>query len=456
MNTRPGRSRRPRWPWLAALREPATWRPHQVAFLVTGSMGLAQVLRVTPLIDPLGGPLPDAWGLAYPAGYLLLAPLFTLWDAIALLPMSRITGFLAGLGLAFLVWRVRVRLRARVRVWRAATEEAMAVAVALAALVGFLLPGIAWRERPMVRLAGLAAEELALEPHSHTSASHDVDRWPVTGFDLPASLAWHARAGVDVLFVTDHNSTAAWAAWSPVADSVAPGGIVACPGVEISAASAHLVVLGESLPADPAGYRGDPARRAALLAEVAANPRALALASLPEYRGRAREFADEGVRGFELISGSPTAAELTRAERETVVALARQRNLLLVAAGDQHGYGATPAAWNVLQLAGWRRAGPALCGEIVQALRAGGPETLRLVERRRLRPDSPLPWILTPLGVVALAWGAMPVLAAVSWLAWVWALSLARVGIRTALRRRRARAILSAVGTHYHPPPGHR
>ncbi|MDZ4673283.1 MAG: hypothetical protein SGI84_02450 [Gemmatimonadota bacterium] len=418
---------------------------------LTAGLLLAQTFPIGVLSDPLGVPLDPAWRLDSPWLYTLGAPLFSLWDNVAMLSRSRLTGFLLGLAVAYLAWRLLERRVRRVRMRRIVLEEFRSLILALAGLALFVGVGMAWNTRPARRLIGLGGDELTVEIHSHTNVSHDVKSWPVSSFDAEASLQWHQRAGVDVLFVTDHNLTTGWERLGPTHDS---GGVQACPGIEISAYGAHVVVLGTPLPADPAAYRGSIENRSRLFAEVAATPGAVAIASLPEYRGEAADFLSEGAGGFEIVNASPKANEFTRVERDSTVALARAHGATLVAAGDQHGYGATPMAWNVLLEPGWRRLGGALCATVVARFKAGGPEAVRMVERTRLRPDHWLPGFLTPLGVLWLAWATLPLAGAVSWLAWIWAIAVGSDMARRGLRERRARAILSAVGLPFSHPAG--
>lgn len=407
---------------------------------------LAQVAGIPVLSDPLGAPIPEEWRLGTPWPYTLGAPLFSLWDNVAMLSRSRLSGFLLGLAVAYLAWRTAARLRRRAGARAVVAEEVTAMVLALAGLLLFVGLGMAWNTRPARHLAGLAHDrELTLELHSHTNVSHDVRSWPVAGFDVAASQRWHRRAGVDVLFITDHNLTTGWERLGPAERAGEPR---VCPGLEISAHGAHVVVLGTPLPAEPAAYRGSVENRARLFAEVAATPGAVAIASLPEYRGKAAEFGAEGAGGFEIVNASPKANEVSRSERDSVVALARAQGAVVVAAGDQHGYGATPMAWNVVREPGWRQLGEGLCGRLVGRLKHDGVAAVQVVERTRLRPDHPLPGFLTPLGVVWLAWGTVAVPGALSWLAWIWGMALAREGVRRRLRERRTRGILTPVAAN--------
>jgi len=404
-----------------------------------------QVVRVPPLADPAGAALPDAWMLHTPWSHAILAPVTTLWDGIAMLSMSRLKGLLAGLGLGYLAWRVLAVRARRAPVGQTVRREVVILGLALAGFGLFVVLGVTWTSRAPVRLAGLTIDELAFEPHAHTNASHDVKGWPVAGWDAEASRVWHQRAGIDAVFLTDHNTTAGWTQFR---GTPALGQAVVCPGVELSAHGAHVIVLGDPLPGDHRPYRGTPANRARLFQEVRATPGAVAIASLPEFRGEAALFLGEGVQGFEITSGSPKANEFTRAERDLVLAMARRHGLAIVGAGDQHGYGATPMVWNVMTLPGWRRAGVSPCAAIVAQLRGAGPAAVRIVERTRLRPDHPLPALLTPVGVVWLAWATMAPISAAGWLLWIGLAAAGRVAVGNALRRRKQHAIMSTVAVY--------
>ena len=73
--------------------------------LLTAGLLLARVAAAPPLTDPTGAPLPAALHLAVPPLYLVLAPLFSIWDGVSMLSMSRMEGFLGGLVLGFVLWR---------------------------------------------------------------------------------------------------------------------------------------------------------------------------------------------------------------------------------------------------------------------------------------------------------------------------------------------------------------
>lgn len=388
---------------------------------LTAGLLLARAWHTPALGDPLGDPLPPDLHLAFPLPYVLFAPLFTLWDGVSMLSMSRLQGFLTGLAVLYVAWR-----GGRALWWRIAwsdgpppraplRRELGLLAASFAGLLLFVGVGLLWH-RPMAALAGTDGA-LVFDAHSHTNVSHDVRGTFMRGFDTEANLRWHRRAGFDAVFITDHNTVTGLRPHS--------GAPALCPGIEVSAWRAHVVLLGDSTPVDPRRYNGSLEALELLLRESDSLYGALSVLSLPEYernhRGRLDSLVAAGADGFELVNAAPKANEMTRARRDSVAALARRTGRFVVGASDSHGWGATNMVWNLLPLPGPKPTGAAACSTILQALRDGFGVT-RIVERRRLRPDSAWPGWLTPVGVVWVAWRALTWPLALSWLAWIWLL----------------------------------
>jgi hypothetical protein len=282
----------------------------------------------------------------------------------------------------------------------------------------------------MAALAGAGPDIVVFDVHSHSNVSHDVGGTLMGGFDTEANLRWHQRAGFDAVFVTDHNTVAGLAPRAPLAAAGLPA---LCPGIEVSAWHAHVVLLGDTVAVDAGRYNGSLPELVRLLAESDSVYGALSLLSLPEYERNHRERLDSlaaaGADGFELVNASPKANELDRAERDRVAALARRTNRFVVGASDSHGWGATSMVWNLVRI----RRGTAqsnLCDAILRELRRGF-SAVRIVERHRLRPDSPWPLWLTPLGMLWETWRSMGWQLTVSWLVWVWLLWSLRILLRS-------------------------
>jgi hypothetical protein len=392
---------------------------------LTVALLASRAAAAPPLSDPVGAPLPAGLHLVYPWTYLLLAPLFTLWDGVSMLSLTRLRGFLAGVVTLYVLWRLTRALghgfrRERPQARTAVLRELLAATAATAGLVLFVVGGLLWH-RPMARLAGAGPSAIVFDVHSHTNVSHDVRGTLMRGFDTEAARRWHGRAGFDAFFVTDHNTVAGLAHTG--------GEPVACPGIEVSAWRAHIVLLGDSLPVDRSRYNGSLDALRALLAESDRVYGAPSVLSLPEYErnhwGRLDSLVAAGADGFEVVNASPAANELSRARRDSVIALARSTGRFVVGASDSHGWGATSMVWNLMTVRPPRPTGPAVCRALLGGLRTGFGSS-RIVERHRLRADGWWPAWLTPVGVVWETWRGMGLPLTIAWLAWIWLLWAAR------------------------------
>ena len=388
---------------------------------LTAGVLAARAAAAPPLADPLGEALPHSLHPAYPALYVLFAPLFCLWDGVSMLSMSRLRGFLAGLAVLYVLWRGGRALWRHVT-WseapprRAPLRRELGLLVAsLAGLALFVTAGLLWH-RPMAALAGTEPGDVVFDVHSHTNVSHDVRGTLMRGFDTEANLRWHRRAGFDAVFVTDHNTVEGLRPH--------PGPPALCPGIEVSAWKAHIVLLGDSVPVDRRRYNGSLDALLALLRESDSAYGALSVLSLPEYDenhwGRLDTLVAAGADGFEIVNAAPKANEFSRPHRDSVVALARRTNRFVVGASDIHGWGATNMVWNVMPVPGGAAA-PAVCAELLKGLRRGFGSS-RIVERHHLRADAWWPRWLTPIGVVWETWRGMNGTLTMAWVAWIWLL----------------------------------
>jgi hypothetical protein len=349
-----------------------------------------------------------------------------------MLSMSRLQGFLIGIVVLYLVWRsasawLRRRTGSGAVSW---TRELGVLAVSIGLFLGFLIIGAVWH-RPMLSLAGAGQNHRVVDFHSHTNVSHDVRNTWMRGFDSEANRRWHARAGFDAVFITDHNVVSRR---SPVASRQESGAgkqdesTVLCPGIEVSAWRAHIILLGDTLPVDRSRYNGSLEELLVLLRTSDSVYGSLSVASLPEYRrnhwNRLEQLAAAGLDGFEIVNAAPKANELRVAQRDSVIALARSRNRFVVGVSDSHGWGSTSMVWNLVPVVHQDSARHA-CGAILGQLRTGFP-AVQVIERHRLRPDDWWPTWLTPLGMVWETWRSMGWALTLAWLAWIWGVGLGR------------------------------
>jgi len=399
-----------------------------LAILLTVALVAARALRAVPLYDPLGAPLPPGVHLGFPVIHLLFAPLFDLWDAASMLSLRRLEWLVAGLLLLFLVLRgVLAMLRRRVDPDAGPPigliRELSALLFALLGFLAFVAGGLLWH-RPMVALRGVPAGLMAVDLHSHSNASHDVQGTLMTGFDAEASRRWHRRAGYDAFFLTDHNTVAGLPAGS------GNGLPFVCPGIEVSAWRAHIVLLGTRDSVDRSGYGGSLDGVLRLLRESESRYGAISIASLPEYDRNHFDHLDQliaaGVDGFEIVNPSPKAAMFSKAHRDSVIALGKAHDLLLVGVSDSHGWGATNLSWNLVRVPGWKDARDP-CQPLLKQLTTGGSATVQIAERHHLEDDSKWPLLLTPEGIVWETWRALTPLQTLSWLFWIWLIGIMAV-----------------------------
>ena len=128
------------------------------------------------------------------------------------------------------------------------------------------------------------------------------------------------------------------------------------PGVEWSVAGQHIVALADTLPVDRGRFGRDTRSLLGLFGELHRHG-ALSIASLPEYWlahwDDLDEFVAAGLDGFEIVNCAPKALAFPAARRGQVLALAAARDLLVVGASDNHGWGKVTCVWN-LALSGVR------------------------------------------------------------------------------------------------------
>jgi hypothetical protein len=389
----------------------------RIPLALTAALLAARLAAAPPLSDPVGAPVPASLHLHAPPLYLLLGPLFSLWDGASMLSMTRLHGFLLGTALLYLLCRLVRLARSRNRPLRLLRELGV-LAGSVLGFALFLALGILWH-RPMLALAGAGADRAVVDFHSHTNVSHDVRGTLMSKFDVRANLAWHRRAGFDAVFVTDHNTIA-----PPTHAESLPA---RCPGIEVSAWRAHIVLLGDTLPVDRDPYSRDWAGLTRLVQVSDSAYHSRSVASLPEYErnhwDRLDSLVAAGLDGFEIVNASPKANELSRTRRDSVIALARRTGRFVVGVSDHHGWGATSMVWNLVPVPLWRATPAALCHRILARLDQG-VGSVQVLERHRLRAESGWPSLLTPLGVVWETWRGMTGAVALSWLVWIWGIAL--------------------------------
>jgi hypothetical protein len=303
-------------------------RRHLLGVALGIAVVAAAFMPLPALVDAVtGSPAGDA-ELALPLGYLILAPVSNLLDALTQLSLDRALSLLVTwVVLLAAIGAARPASLAR-RIWRAVAGAAIPVLLAVAAV---LMP------RPVPRLVTSESGVAVLDFHSHTAASHDGRK----GWTASRVAAWHAAQGFQAAYITDHNIP-----FDGSNDEVIP----LLPGAEWSVYRQHIVQLGTTPLIDLTPYSRDTPGMVGLFAAMHAQG-AIAIASLPEYWRNhwddLDQFVAAGVDGFEIVNCAPKALEFPGADRRAVVTLAARHDLLVTGASDNHGWGKVTCVWNV-------------------------------------------------------------------------------------------------------------
>jgi len=314
-------------------------RRHPVAIALVVLLLATAIHPLSPLIDAVTGSAPGDVDLERPLLYVMFAPLSNTLDALTFFSQSRAEWALVVWILVLAAWgamrRSETPLTWRRRTVRALIGPGVLILLGVAAV---LLP------RPVPRLTTDAivggGGGTVIDYHAHTSASHDGR----PGWTLAKLADWHERQGYEASYVTDHNVVYD-GSLPPASTSIS-----LLPGVEWSVHQQHVVAIGpvEPLPRD--SFQGSTARMIRIFAAIERQG-GLSIASLPEYWRYHWDdlgaFVVAGVDGFEIVNCAPKALAFPSDLRRQVLALAGSRDLMVVGASDNHGWGQVTCVWNV-------------------------------------------------------------------------------------------------------------
>ena len=404
------------------------WR---LPLLLSAAVLLAQLARRSPLIDVVSGASPSDVHLAYPVWHFVFAPFTLLADWLNGGGTADLKGFGAWAVVAYVVARLVATAPPRERPRERSLPREALGAVVFAACVAAFIAWVAYLPRPIPRLVADDPDLLVFDVHSHTSTSHDGRR----GFVAAANAAWHARAGFDAAFVTDHNR------FGRLRSMGVPGrSSRLLNGEELSLYGLHLIVLGNTREIDNHGYNASWDSTAALIRHLSdsstlfspqpSTPSSLQppflVASLPEYwrnhwGADLGDLVRWGVGGFEIWTTSPRAMDLTPDARRSVIAQARFHRLTLFGATDMHGLGNTATVWNVARLPGWRAmSDSALTAALLATFRARGADANQVIALSRWMPSSRLGQAVAVPVNAALVLASASLPHAVALVGWIW------------------------------------
>lgn len=386
--------------------------------VVVGAAFVAQ----SPL-RTLGGAAPVAAHLRLPPWYIATAPISAILDALSLLSLRQHLAMMASLLALWLAYRGARILAVR---GRPARRELGMAALCVPLLVA-LYACLTLAPRPMAAIALDEPDDVVVDFHSHTSASHDGNPW----FGVRENRGWHRAAGFDVAYVSDHGTYTAAAAASPLNPPRADGGTMLLPALELRCQGEHLVLLGSRRPA-----------LSSCIATTLDEPGVVAILTIP---GNVRTPSTlPKVEAIEVADGAPRALDQMARDGRVLGAIADERGLARVASSNDHGWSHTAAAWSVVPIPGWRKLDARALDTAIRARVAlGAASGIRVVERRRVVPAARfVPLALTAPAVLWQMLRALSPLERAVWVAWIWILQL----VALAVRSRRARRTVDARG----------
>ena len=402
------------------------WAGSLTLLLMAGALWPA-----SPLRDAGTGAATDARLYLSPA-FVVLAPFNNTLDALSLLSVREHATVWVALVAGYVVWRFAARLH---RPAPRSMDELRVAAIALVCLIAVYATG-ALVSRPMAAISLPAADSdlVTIDFHSHTNASHDGRTW----FTPERNRQWHHAAGFDVAYLSDHFTFAGADAGVRANPPRAGEGTVLLSAIECLEGGEHVNVLGVTS-ADYALFKGRYLAAAAVDAAIAAGrTRPVVIQTIPGPLGRVPRPgmpAVVPVAAIEIADAAPRGLSDGDRNHARILALADTLGLAIVAGTDNHGWGRTAAAWNIMRVPSWRALTPAaLEDRIESAIRSDGRHAVRVIERTRpIWPTDPgargfSGWLSIASGaprfVGEFVWQFTATRSwseRVSWLAWLWA-----------------------------------
>ena len=412
---------------------------------------MTAAFSLSPVVDLVQPHSPAAASLKTPLLYDIFAPVSNILDTLTLLsPVQYWATFALCAVVFFAPGIVRDFRRPRGFSPWSTIISCLRFMGGTVAVVGIML--VVWR--PMASLSLQDPDLIAVDFHSHTSASHDGR----SDFDPERNREWHQSSGFNAAYITDHGTFDGAISAAEGNPSLAGAGTTLLPGVELRDGDEHPLLLG----VDPRRMKitSPDWQAAAVEADGGPVPPILIL-TMPGNIARLPNNEVSGairLAGVEASDGSPRGIAQTGRDRKGILALADKLHLAPVAGSDNHGWGRAAPAWSVLRIPGWRGMTPgsldiAIRGTILA--RVAG--TIGIIARRTAAsPSGKVETALSGVTVGLLMLRTMNLRERLSWILWSWAgglLSLIRarrnrrhlrIRVRENMRKRVRRPLIDA------------
>lgn len=301
------------------------------------------------------------------------------------------------------------------------------VAIAMAAFVVVLAAveaAVVFAPRPMAQLRVSDPDVAIVDFHSHTGTSHDVRK----SFTAEKNRAWHRGAGFHIGYISDHVKFAGAVEARSRNPRLAGEGTSLLTAVEGRYHRIMSTIVFGLTERDTALLN----KRGNVLSNATASGRPpVSIIALPNRNLDSITVGTldslENFKAIELVDAAPRGLAQLDREEEKIREIASRLGLILVAASNNHGFGRTAAAWNLVRIPQWRGMTPEEAGLLIEdRLRASDSSSIDIV--RRLRPTvhgvsvaATLPVMLFQI-VTTLTTAERFV-----WIAWIWAIALLRL-----------------------------
>ncbi len=391
--------------------------------LICSAAVIGLLNRGTSIVDSHDAAVPSGVTLSLPTGYVAMSPLSRLMDALSLLSVPQ-TLWLFGTAALLAIIAVFFAPRgSRQSIPRRLSTRVVCVLIVIASLEAatILLP------RPMAKLTVADPQTLVVDFHSHTNASHDANR----RFTPDDNRKWHSSGGFGAAYITDHVRFGGAALAMTKNPATAGDGFTTLSGVEgryhriLSTVMLGLTEADTSI-LDDKGHleEGIPVSGRPPVTIVAIpngnidSVTAASVDSLPHFAG------------IELVDGAPRGLGQLDREEAKIRAIASAQHLLLVSSSNNHGWGRTVAAWNLMSIPGWRNlSADSLAPSIERPFRERTLDAIVIIKRVRPRVyGAAVPLVLPVLTYQVLA--ALTLGERAVWLLWIWSAAIALALIR--------------------------